>query len=439
MLPADNFESSLLPKLNAVLQFALSSERSPFYREKYKRSLPGPLAAREDFLRLPFLERKDLLAVPWRERLFIAEGQVEVFGISSGTTDAGKPLIMPRWPDFIEAFLKHTAPPELLARLGVSKVMLLLPPFSGLQRQALIAPLPGVRVILGDVKNIGASALAAAELGMEGFITTPTGLERLIESYENAGFDLGAVKWASLGAEGMSKAKYAYLRSKLPRARFGIRFGAAEFAASRFFRCDYLEAEPDLFHPIPDSHLFEIVSSAGLPCELGEPGELVHTDLHVPKAFPFIRYRTGDGATSLPAVCPCGNKRLLRLTGKLGVEAFKYAGVTISAGLVESALSKLSDLVTPDFRLHLREVPRAGKLRPCLELHLIARRPMPEQREQENLAHRLARALSAELYLSGKSTFADLAEKGFFEPLTVRLVEAFPQEQGRPRKIITHF
>ena len=58
---------------------------------------------------------------------------------------------------------------------------------------------------------------------------------------------------------------------------------------------------------INDDHIFpEIIDPAtGRPVPAGEKGELVLTTLSA-RAFPLIRFRTGDMAKILPQACPCG-------------------------------------------------------------------------------------------------------------------------------------
>jgi phenylacetate-coenzyme A ligase PaaK-like adenylate-forming protein len=55
----------------------------------------------------------------------------------------------------------------------------------------------------------------------------------------------------------------------------------------------------------------------------GDPGEVVLTSL-VNRAQPFIRYRTGDVAASVPSDCPCGSAQpVLLLTGRRKIDYVK--------------------------------------------------------------------------------------------------------------------
>lgn len=434
---AGNFDASMLPALRSVLDFALSSPLSSFYRDKYGAGAPA-LDGLEELRRLPFLERSELLRTPWRRRLFAPESELADFGISSGTSASGRPLIVPRLDSFQEDMLRYSAPRELLERLGVRRLMTLLPPFSGLARKLPGLPLPGVIVLTGDARSVAGSAVVAAEAGVDGLLTTPSGLERLLDAAQEAGCSLAALKWVSLGGESVSKAKHAYLRGRLPGVRFSTRYGASEFGPTRFFRCDALEEDPALFHPVPGSHLFELVRPDGSPCRLEEPGELVHTDLRLPSAFPFLRYKTGDEAALARARCACGAELRLRLTGKLGYDVFRHAGVQLGVELVERALERHRDQVKADFRLHVRETVVDGRPVPRLELRLVPARALPAGSARRDLAERLETQLAQELLLSPSRTLAELTRLGVFAPLVVELVDGFPAEPGKPRRIVSH-
>ena len=58
-------------------------------------------------------------------------------------------------------------------------------------------------------------------------------------------------------------------------------------------------------HVLSDAVIFETVDPQGRPVEVGQPGEIVITDLYSHEA-PFIRYATGDIAVISPRRCGCG-------------------------------------------------------------------------------------------------------------------------------------
>lgn len=429
---ATNFGESLIPGIRAVLEFAASSGRSAFYRKKYSPAALPAITSVEDLARIPFLEKGELSEIPWRDRLFMPESELGIPGITSGTT--GKPLIIPRLPHY-----RLSVNDKDLGPLGVKTVMILLPVLAGfLRRLANIGP-DGITVIPGDVRNIELSAALAHELGVNGILTTYTGLDRLIEAFDALKLGLEGIKWVSVGGEPVSPGRYRYLRSRLPGARLAPRFASAEFGATRFYRCErLLDSPPDLFHPFPGSHLFEIIAPSGELAAPDEPGELIHTDITVPKAFPFIRYRTGDGAALLSSPCACGSPHLLKLTGKIGFDSLNYAGATLRLDMVELALERVADIVEKDFRLHLREENSGGKPLPELELCLLPKNKRVLGPAREELELKLAGLLSSCLHVSSSRTLGELVGSGIFRPLKVTLVDAFPAGELKPRRLISH-
>jgi phenylacetate-CoA ligase len=67
------------------------------------------------------------------------------------------------------------------------------------------------------------------------------------------------------------------------------------------------------YHTLPLSSILEVVDDAGRPLPAGQVGHIVVTDL-TQKAFPFIRYDTGDLGALAAEECPCGwHSRVLDL------------------------------------------------------------------------------------------------------------------------------
>ncbi len=71
-----------------------------------------------------------------------------------------------------------------------------------------------------------------------------------------------------------------------------------------------------LYHVMAESLIVEVIDDAGVPCEVGQVGRVVATDLHN-FATPLIRYDIGDYA-EVAAPCPCGRglPTLKRIVGR---------------------------------------------------------------------------------------------------------------------------
>ena len=74
--------------------------------------------------------------------------------------------------------------------------------------------------------------------------------------------------------------------------------------------------DSDLYHVMAESLIVEVLNDAGRPCNVGEAGRIVVTDLHN-YATPLIRYDIGDYA-EVAAPCPCGRglPALKRILGR---------------------------------------------------------------------------------------------------------------------------
>lgn len=78
------------------------------------------------------------------------------------------------------------------------------------------------------------------------------------------------------------------------------RYGSREFS-NVAQQCERMQG----LHVFSTRVHVEVLRPDGAPCEPGERGEIVVTDL-INDAMPFIRYRTGDLAVVATEPCPCG-------------------------------------------------------------------------------------------------------------------------------------
>lgn len=117
-----------------------------------------------------------------------------------------------------------------------------------------------------------------------------------------------------------------------------VHFGLSEVPGPAIaFECDHHQG----LHLQEDHFLAEIIDPAnGAVVPDGSAGELVLTTLTA-RAFPLIRFRTGEGARLLEAPCPCGRplKRLewleKRTDGLLNLN-----GVRVNPQLIQAHLSR---------------------------------------------------------------------------------------------------
>jgi phenylacetate-CoA ligase len=112
--------------------------------------------------------------------------------------------------------------------------------------------------------------------------------------------------------------------------------------------------QKDGLHICEDHLLLEIVDpDSGAPCPPGQAGEVVLTTLTA-RAFPLIRFRTGDLSSAMDETCPCG-RTLARMTGITGHtgEVLTIRGVKVHPAQIERILKGISGASSPRFLIHL--------------------------------------------------------------------------------------
>ncbi len=144
-----------------------------------------------------------------------------------------------------------------------------------------------------------------------------------------------------------------------------LHYGLSEIPGPAIaFECGQHEG----LHVNIDHFLPEIVDPAtGESLPDGEPGELVITTLTA-RAFPLIRFRTGDRARLIPGECRCGSDHLrMEWFGTRTDDLFSIDGVKVSHDQIGSYISgSLGE--SPDFTHAVRQ---GEGNRPCLEVRVV--------------------------------------------------------------------
>ena len=172
----------------------------------------------------------------------------------------------------------------------------------------------GCTVIPAGVGNTEMQAQVMRDLGVTGYVGTPSFLMTILEKAREMGIEPGdglRLQVALVTAEMLPDS----LRKKL-QEEFGIQvrqcYGTAD-VGSLGYEC--FEAKG--MH-IPDEIILELLDPAtGKPVGPGEIGEVVAT---LPNAaYPLLRFATGDLSVYSSDPCPCGrtSERLLRIVGRV--------------------------------------------------------------------------------------------------------------------------
>ena len=307
-MAADKKRQAQLERLQATLNRACRNVVFHRNRLARKNGDPAPVAAPEGLADLPFMDRShlgenypyELFAVPLRDivRIHTAPGTYSANPTVTGYTRQDLQV----WTEIVG---------RGLAAAGVG-------PEDILQ----ITLDPGLENWGRDYKDgaafLGASVIPNTPLSSEKqlMILKDYRTSALVSTHTSALFLAERLKKSSISPASLSlktlilvgEPAEAGIRARLS-ADLGVdtwqHYGLSEVPGPAMaYECDVhdgLHVNDDHFYP-------EIVHpDTGQPVEPGHPGELVLTTLTT-RAFPLIRFRTGDRARLIPEPCPCGRE-----------------------------------------------------------------------------------------------------------------------------------
>jgi phenylacetate-CoA ligase len=187
-----------------------------------------------------------------------------------------------------------------------------------------VHPLGGV-VIPAGVGNTETQARLLEQAGVTGFFGVPSFLLSILEKAEELGIGRSRRRLAKALVSGEMFPESA-------RARLRDEFGVDAYQA--YITADlgliaYECPERSGMH-VADDILVEVVDlESGRPAGPGEVGEVVATAIGN-RAYPLIRFGTGDLSLYATEACRCGrtSRRLLRLAGRIG-DAVKVRGMFV--------------------------------------------------------------------------------------------------------------
>ena len=413
-------------RIKRTLHFALNNPFCGFYRFKYKDIGfdPTEIKSYSDFQQIPHLSKNELLALKPMNMLFVDEKDVKRIHYTAGTTDRKNPLIVP----------KSNQKPvsydfELAKELGVRTILYLNSAVGPVMTNALSFPVEGLITIPGDVTKLEITAHLATEVGIEGIRTTPTLLYEFSSYLDGAGFDKGSLKWILLSAEFCTAQRLEYFQKQFPKAHILFRYGSTEIG-TRGYRCGVLSTkEPWLFHP-PGNAFIEVEGNASVDRFQGA-GEIIHTDLSVPKAFPFIRYKSGDIAFIKEERCQCGSDQVLGVAGRKGSDFFSKAGYAVQTQNIADCLEEVKEYIELPFQLHIRKNELNDK--EVLELALMI---TLKDGAGPDILERAKTCVSENLELQPGKNIKSLINEGRVLPLKVKAVRRWPENRTKSINIV---
>jgi phenylacetate-CoA ligase len=194
----------------------------------------------------------------------------------------------------------------------------------------------GCITIPSGVGNTEQQVHILKNLKVTAFCGTPSFLLNIAEKAKEMGLDLKKDLNLQVGFVAAEMLPESF-RSELEE-RFGMTirqgYGTADI------RClGYECMEKNGMH-IPDDKIVEIVDpETGRQLSPGKTGEIVATTFN--KAYPLIRFGTGDLSILTESPCPCGrtSPRLMKILGRVD-QATKVRGLFVHPGQVDEVASK---------------------------------------------------------------------------------------------------
>lgn len=325
-------------KLREVLSW--SYEKAPAVRSIFEKAGLGPndIKSLKDLTKLPTLTKEELIELE-RDNIFTLGGFLTVaFNDLKWVFVSPGPVYEPL-PDIsvlAEMFLAH----------GFKKGDVVLNSFSyhlvpaGLLFDSALRKV-GATVIPAGVGNTDLQVQIMRDLGVTGYVGTPSFLATLVDRAQDMGYDFKKIfklRLASVTGEMLP----SDLRQKLQH-EYGIAvrqfYGTAEIGT-----IGYECSEQEGLHILEDAVIVEIIDpQTGRQLGPGEMGEVVVTSLN--RLFPVIRFRTGDLSCYLEGACKCGktSPRLKGILGRIG-EAKKVRGLFLHPKQLKEVVSKLPEI-----------------------------------------------------------------------------------------------
>ncbi|MDO8636111.1 MAG: AMP-binding protein [Dehalococcoidia bacterium] len=199
----------------------------------------------------------------------------------------------------------------------------------------------GATVIATGTGNTEQQVQIIRQAGVTGFYGNPSFLVNIINKAEEQGYNFKKdfrLRVALIAAEMVPQSTRRFLEQDCG-LYCSEAYGTSEGQLA--FECP----AHNLLH-VGDTQLIEIVDPAtGKQKGPGEVGEIVGTAFHA-KAFPIVRFATGDLSYYTDEPCPCGrtSRRIARILGR-AEDVTKVKGVFVYPKLVAEVISRFPEIV----------------------------------------------------------------------------------------------
>ncbi len=420
-------------KLKELLLTVSETTHSRFYVDLHGSVLKPESSPEETvsyFQKLPPLTRADISKSHPDSRLYIPKKDVSFVSYTSGTTD-GSPLVLywsPVENYFFEPSIGTSSRTPLILHPALNKNF--GHTFIQQCRQANTPVTP----VFADFQNLTHSAILASQTHADGIYTTPT-LAQLIADQIDKHYDSEKIKLLALFSESLTLQKRENLKKRYPNAEIANLYASSEVGQILFYPCKRMIDE--------QSNEFHFLDEAIIALELSDEGELILT-MNQNKAFPLIRYRTGDffevkNKNTQGQMCSCGlTTPILSWSGRMDVDKLRLNGVEIRVEDIEIAMVQCKGEIQDSYQLHFYPIENSDSIRiivEVLESDFVKNLPTFGKIE---LQEKIKSALMRSWHLTATATLETAVQKGIFAVPEIQFVSEFSLKTIKSRKIVNH-
>ena len=332
-----------LQQVDAQVKRLLKS--GSFYGEVYRKAGISGVSSQDDFEKLPFSSKDDLINAYPLGIQAVPEEEVVRIHSSSGTT--GKPVIIPYTAKDVDDWAIMFARCYETAGITNKDRIQITPAYglwtAGIGFQLGAEKLGAMTVPMGP-GNTDKQLQMMKDLKTTVLTATSSYALLLAEEINKRGLrDKIHLKKGVFGSERWSKKMREYIRNELGVELYDI-YGLTEiYGPGIGITCEKEQG----IHYWDDYVYIEIINpETGEPVPDGETGEIVITTL-VKEGAPLLRFRTHDLSRIIPEKCSCGRSypRLDTIGGRSD-DMFKVRGVNMFPKQVEELLQDVDGVLS---------------------------------------------------------------------------------------------
>lgn len=415
-------------KFQELLTHVSESALSDFYRKKYQDiAHENPDDPEKMLAELPFLTRKDIAGTPPDERLYLPKTDVSFVAYTSGTT-SGAPLVL-YWSPVDDYYYQPSLGTE--ARTLLITHPALNKNFGHTFIQQCRQAKDPVTPVFADYQNLAQSAILANETKVDAIYATPT-IALMLADHIDTYYDAKRIKLIVVFSESFTELKRAELSERYPDAVIANVYGSTEIGQLLFYPCSHIMKEK--------KNAFHILTSTLVALEL-KKGELVLTQWQN-KAFPLIRYKTGDFFEVNEDKCACGIETpTLSWSGRMDVDKIRVNGVEVRSENIESALRSCKASIGNDYQLHFysqsSEKTAGGAIRIVMEIASLAENAADET-AKNIVAGMVREELLAHWHISQSANLQTAVDRGLFLVPEIVFVKELSVKTQKVRRLINH-